>query len=423
MPVQGSEIQRTRGIKLQLSWWRDRWKKKISGKVYYFKGANSAAGYEQALLEFARSHQRTEEQESRYILPSSLWDTRADDLAKMVKADPSFHGAALAVLTGDTEGDTVAKAIDRFLKFKWGQARSGARAISTADELRKDLKEIERILTPTLPMNLVNKAAVRKVYTELDKKTCGGTRKRNIQRSFRAWVRWTVEQDETETLVLPGNLKSASFTFDTSTAPKATLMFTKSEIKDLLASVDVRWKAIILLTLNCAYTQIDIATLKKHQVQNTRLIHRRPKTKRHPNPPLVNYKLWPETVKALDDAMSNDPELWFTNERGKPLLQQTIKVKNGVEQSSKIDNISCDWTRMKGEDGVPDKPFKYLRKTGSQTLKQSKEFRQMRTLFLGQAATILADKNYSADDGLPYKLLDDATDWLRKELGIAAKPR
>ena len=52
---------KAKGIKLSLSWAQGRyWKKKVAGKQHYFKSPNSAAGYEAALAEWAKSQEPPE---------------------------------------------------------------------------------------------------------------------------------------------------------------------------------------------------------------------------------------------------------------------------------------------------------------------------------------------------------------------------
>ena len=55
------ESAKAKGIKLSLSWVQGRyWKKKVAGKQLYFKTPNTAAGYEAALAEWAKSQESPE---------------------------------------------------------------------------------------------------------------------------------------------------------------------------------------------------------------------------------------------------------------------------------------------------------------------------------------------------------------------------
>jgi hypothetical protein len=433
MPTQWSEIQKSRGIRLQLTWWRDRWKKKIDGKVVYFQGANSAAGYDSAMREYAQHSGAALAEEARlmpYIPfhgPATVEngeivysDLQLSAVKQRLDADPNFASKLSAAIGNEPATMTVATEIDKLLKFKWSQALNNTRAIRTAGELRNNLKIIEGILGSSMPMIEVNKAAVRKVYQELSSRDCGEIRKGNLFGSFQAWVTWACEQDDTDTLTIPGNLRSKEFTFTTGaeSRPKANLMFKNDEISLLISTLNPQWQAIILLSLNCAFSQIDHAMLLKESVVGNRLTHRRTKTKRRPTPPLVNYKLWPETIAALNAAKSDDPVLWFTNSFGRPLLKVTVKEREGEYRESKTDTISREWQRMQDDEIVPDKPFKHLRKTGSQEIMKNGIYDAQRPLFLGQSPSHVSDTGYSADDGEPYPELDKATDWLRTKLGI-----
>ena len=53
-----SETCKAKGIKLALTWCQSRyWKKKVAGKQLYFKTANTSAGYEAALAQWAKSQE------------------------------------------------------------------------------------------------------------------------------------------------------------------------------------------------------------------------------------------------------------------------------------------------------------------------------------------------------------------------------
>ena len=80
-----------------------------------------------------------------------------------------------------------------------------------------------------------------------------------------------------------------------------TTVFTKEEITRLLDKAPERTKLYLLLMLNCGMTQKDVADLVVAEVDwvSGRIIRKRSKTSLEENVPVVNYVLWPETLRLL----------------------------------------------------------------------------------------------------------------------------
>lgn len=113
--------------------------------------------------------------------------------------------------------------------------------------------------------------------------------------------------------------------------------FTIEEVRLLLQEAPEALKTYILLMLNCAYYQGDVADLLAEQVDwtNGRICRARSKTANKMNdeenqPIKINYKLWPETLEAIQKHGNRQGRVFLYN--GKPLQVET--------EASRQDKIS-----------------------------------------------------------------------------------
>ncbi|MEZ5939741.1 MAG: hypothetical protein R3C18_00005, partial [Planctomycetaceae bacterium] len=196
-----------------------------------------------------------------------------------------------------------------------------------------------------------------------------------------------------------------------------------------LAEVPEDFQLFILLMLNCGFTNSDVAALLKMEVRldEGRIIRQRSKTRRHANPPLVNYKLWPTTHQLLQKHWSEHPMFALTNRKGNPLGVSKLVTRNGETKETVWTSIGRRYGLMKTKEPskktdkkpLPDKQLKFLRKTGSTKIKSQKQFRLLDSLYLGHSWATVADKHYNAFDGEPYQPLDEAIDWLGGEFNLS----
>jgi len=97
-----------------------------------------------------------------------------------------------------------------------------------------------------------------------------------------------------------------------------------------------------------------------------------------------------------------------------------IVERGGEQRSVKYDTIGRNWGRMRKEkpDCIPDKPFKFWRKTGSTAMRNSPDYRELDKLYLGHAHQTIADRHYNLMGDEPYQPLDDALEWLGKQFRV-----
>jgi integrase len=337
------------------------------------------------------------------------------------------------------EDESLQAHIQKYLKQK--EAEAEASQVSTGrcyalrlhlthfqDWLGKDtsVKEIDGEVLINFRTHVLGKAATK----EWTKTTAS-----HYMTTTKSLVRWLWQSNAIPTL--PRVLDGRSETLKITKTKPGIVTFTMEEIKALLADASDRTKLYILLMLNCGMTQKDISDLLVTEVdwKEGRIIRKRSKTSEEENVPVVNYKLWPETFRLLQqerDAKSKDRVL--VNSNGGPIWSEEI-TKDGKYR--KTDNVKNAFDRLrtvkkieeppdapkkrsarKVERAVKatiDKPLKSLKKTSASLLRDNAKFSNLEKLFLGHAPQSMSDKHYAK---VPQKLLDQAVLWLGKQYGL-----
>jgi integrase len=183
-------------------------------------------------------------------------------------------------------------------------------------------------------------------------------------------------------------------------------VFTVPELRALWYEMPAPMNVCFCLGLNCGFTQREIATLKR---SHCRLDTERPYIVRKRNKTNVTgkWRLWPETAELLRAAMAgpNENDLALLDDAGKPLFYNT-----GLNRR---DRVFRQWERVRGDrdaalqrfhglraeyertrgvrchlPGLPKRirklPFKPLRKTGSNLVRQASD-RDTAEVFLAHA--------------------------------------
>jgi len=144
----------------------------------------------------------------------------------------------------------------------------------------------------------------------------------------------------------------------TNGAPKVST-FDLDELRRLYTNANSRMKLLILLGLNCGFCSMEIATLKRSEIDLDAKIIRRPRQKTDVE---QQWNLWAETVKLIREHLAppNEGDLAFLTAKGKPLAWYHPNDKGG----SRVDAIHLAWRKLATNSKV-SKPFKLLRKTGA----------------------------------------------------------
>lgn len=209
-----------------------------------------------------------------------------------------------------------------------------------------------------------------------------------------------------------GNIRSRRFRFNHSVATKIET-FTVAEVLSLLAACESdRMKLCLLLMLNCGMYQNDIAELLAEEVNWSKGIITRARSKtRERNGPVVTYKLWPETFTLLKRQRAKGSELALTTDKGKPLVRYWLE--NGVMK--RYDLIQWGWTKIAAKLGVKKirLGMKHLRKTSASLLGQHPQYKFYANYFLADSPKGMADKHYVQPSEEEFT---QALEWLRGQI-------
>lgn len=184
-----------------------------------------------------------------------------------------------------------------------------------------------------------------------------------------------------------------------------------------------RTKLYMALIANTGMRNSDIAslTLKQYDRETGRLSHSRIKTKAK-NPPRVNYLLWEETRRLLEQHIRTDPRILgpddplFINKDGLPITRSWLN-DDGKRQN--VDAIFLAFKRATKKAGLKgrDKPTLSMVRTTSSNFIRKEYGWELQTLFLGNRANDVSTRHYTSshDD---FRL-DEPLKWLetRYQLG------
>ena len=329
--------------------------------------------------------------------------------------------------------------LQTFLTQKANQAKAGQVTTGRVYALRLHLEHFRDWLGKDTNVKEIDGGTLTRFYSHvLEKMTAGDwgkTTAAHYMTTVKSFVRWLWQSNAIPTL--PRVLDGRSQMLKITKSRPGIVTFTVEEIKALLTDASDRTKLYILLMLNCGMTQKDISDLLVSEVdwKEGRIIRKRSKTSDEENVPTVNYKLWPETFRLLQqerDANSQDRVL--VNSNGGPLWSEETtadgkykkndNVKNAFERLRTVKEIKeplkarKKTSTRKVERAVKatiDKPLKSLKKTSASLLRDNAQFASLEGLFLGHAPQSMSDKHYTK---VPQKLLDQAVQWLGEEYGL-----
>jgi integrase len=252
---------------------------------------------------------------------------------------------------------------------------------------------------------IIDEALVETIYLQLHEaknskgEELSGGRKKKHWGFFQRFVKYLWERRLIE---MPRNLNAHKF----QVSPKKVREYPIEKVREVLGSLKPRLKLYALLGLNIGATNVDIAALRKEEVDLKRgtITRRRTKTGDNENVPVVTYRLWPETVALLRKHQSTHPELFLTNMRGNPLCG--TRIEDG--KAKRYDMVVQQWRRKK-----PDIPLKAFRSISASLIESHEIYGRVTSLFLGHSPKSIKDKHYSAP---PQNLLDDALNWLYEKI-------
>lgn len=222
---------------------------------------------------------------------------------------------------------TVKELAHAFLNAKQAKVVSGELHPVTLTEYRQILKLVTRLLGPSRLASTVGPQDFTALRARLAK---GVGLLRLIKRiqTTRSLFRWGVEDNYITTAIKFGNefKRPSAKALRRLKAAKPTKVFTREEIVVMIDRAEQPLKTWILLGINAAFGQSDIAALPKSAVdlKGGWVTHPRPKTGAQ-----RRCKLWPETIQALQESLPlrprpkapDDDRLCFLSVQGNPLVR------------------------------------------------------------------------------------------------------
>jgi len=188
-------------------------------------------------------------------------------------------------------------------------------------------------------------------------------------------------------------------------------------IREEVDSLGAPFRLWVLLGLNAGMTPADLGEITwdadidgypQIDTEQWILTRRRVKTGDQPQVPTVRYKLWPETIKELQQ-MPSRKGLLFVTKNGTPLYENKY-LPNG--KPTKKDLFSDYWQDIKDK---PSFTLGKVRSISSTQLKKRPSYRGYVDYFLAHAPGKLSDQDYSAEDDAAFF---EALDFIRQSLGF-----
>lgn len=229
---------------------------------------------------------------------------------------------------------------------------------------------------------------------------------------FRSFVRHLIERRVIPALA---NINSKAFVFKVKKVGKDAADVRR--IREFLGKLPDRFQLYALLALNCSMNNIDIAQLMHGQIDWTgsTLTRKRVKTESHDSVPLVRYKLWPETVRLLNQEMTTGgrDQLMLRDAAGQPLYISLVKEDGKVHH---YDKIKSSWRDHFGRSEEKDFTLRDFRYFGADLLEESPH-KSDRGVFLGHSPKSVESIFYKR------KIIDvsKACEYIQKKLFGAGK--
>ena len=313
--------------------------------------------------------------------------------------------------------ETIAAHAELFLKLKEQNAEAGELTLGRYFAIQLHVNHFRDWLGRDTSVREIDGTTLLRYHSrlldEVKSGEWGRASAKNYLTTVKSFVRWLWQTDKIAALPRVIDGRSKLLTISASTA-KITV-FDKGELSRLLARASDRTKLYILLMLNCGMTQKDIADLQQTEVDWNlgRIKRKRSKTADHKDVPTVDYLLWAETFRLLQQERADVASLRvLVNHNGSPIWSESIGAGRKYKKS---DNVKNAFDRLRTALDIK-KPLKSLKKTSATLLRSNERFNGLEGLFLGHAPQSMSDKHYTL---IPQALLDQAIQWLEQQLGIS----
>lgn len=225
---------------------------------------------------------------------------------------------------------------------------------------------------------------------------------------FRRFLRWLYQESHIDSL--PRNIDSK----DHRQRVEHRAIKTFKGIDRFIDTLVGQEKAWALLCLNCGMTAMDLGKLfwqseitdvwakvriAGHPMRvcgvldpaDWTVTRRRSKTGSRKETPTVTYKLWPETIRAIESLDLVRNGLVFMHESGTPMRYDLYDATGkGQSGTKRVDHFGASWRGKKI-------PLSKLRSIAADALSGSVEYRSFRNYFLGHAPASVGERHYFAE--------------------------
>lgn len=328
----------------------------------------------------------------------------------------------VAKIKANTDSDLSARSLaDKYIERFRRKMESGRCSPGHYGQVKVALDKFVNWFGAARSLGTLSEKSVRD-YTEhleglVDEQEISRSTAHHYQQAFRSFISHQVE-DYPDDVPLPKNLRSKSQLIHAER--KEPNPFTISEVQLLLKHAVPRTKLFLMLMLNCAMYQGDIADLAANEIdwKAGRIIRPRSKAARRAaaagttQPAKVNWLLWRETWK-LFQQFANREGLCLRAEGGGDLITHKPTTRNDAIRSA-FNRLIAKLKRRKLLPEQWKKTLKQFRKTGANLLEKSKEHGQFYSLYLNHSVA----RQHYLTTGEPVPAFDEAVKWLGKQFGI-----
>lgn len=354
----------------------------------------------------------------REIYSISDWDNMNDvDFYAQYISDVNVWHDRLNTGKPASKNKSIQVWIDTFLEVLKPKTKP-----QSLQNIKRQLEEFPAWHGAAASIESIDESIVRAFYLHLRQNELADSTNRDIFSTWRRWVNFLADENQIER---PRNLLSREFTFQVTHAAQAP---EQHEIITFLGKItDDRIRLYALLCLNCGMNNADIgqlyntnhswkrsqSLLQERKITNGhvdweegRLVRQRQKTKGKGKVPTVCYKLWPETLRLLQEYRSDNDRYCLLSPHGAPLWERGEK---------RIDEVyGKTWKQMKSISP------KQLRSGAATILGQHDSYKLYISHFLADSPRGIPDRHYVVPS---QKQFDAAIAWLRKSLKICQPPK
>lgn len=303
---------------------------------------------------------------------------------------------------------TVKQLCDLFLESKEAKVASGELSQRSWDDYKKASLDVCKHLGRTAAVEHLRPDDFAKLRAQLAKGVGLKTLDGRITRS-RAIFNYGSKNglvDKSLTKLWGDQFSKPSKTSVDKQAGDTEKLFTREEILKLIEGAGVQLKAMILLGINGGLGNTDVALIEKGDIQDGWLTKKRQKTGKKRRIPL-----WPETLKAIENALAKRPEP--ANEEDSEKLFVTKYRRNWVP-TAKANPVSQEFGKIAREAGIvgKGKSFYTLRHTFQTIGDETKDFIAVSAIMGHIDQTISVHYRERISDERLRAVVDHVHDWL-----------